>query len=275
MVNWHIVSLLFKSFYIIYFLAALLYILFVSRRRPTPLPEIALAAAFLLNTAEIAVTWIHGGQPPFQSLYQSLVFLAWCVALFYFVARWLTKLRILGLFTSLFAFAALSVALAKADVIDVLMPPALRSFWFIPHVVLYFFGYGALFVSFVTAILYFKYPEARAIQKSYWLGFAEINFETFTYDAIKFGFLLLTLGLFIGAIWAERAWAAYWSWDPKENWALITWLIYLAYLHLRRKPKWRGRAAAIFAVIGFLAVIFTYIGVNYLPTIAEALHAYQ
>ena len=275
MANWHLVGMWFKGFYLLYFAAVLLYLYFVLRRRPSPLPEIALGAAFLLNSIEIGRAWIRSGQPPFQSLFQSLLFLTWSITLFTFLARSLTKLRILGLFTALASFLALNVALLKVDMLEVLMPPALRSVWFIPHVVLYFFGYGALFVSFVTAGLYFKYPVARQIAKSYWLGFEEIDFEAFTYEAVKFGFLLLTLGLFIGAVWAERAWSAYWSWDPKENWALITWLIYLTYLHLRRSPKWRGKPSSIFALIGFLAVLFTYIGVNYLPTIAEALHVYQ
>ena len=83
--------------------------------------------------------------------------------------------------------------------------------------------------------------------------------------------LFLTLTILTGAIWAEQAWGSYWSWDPKETWSLVTWIIYAAYLHLRIRRGWRGKAAAWFAAIGFICVIFTYIGVN---TFLPGIHSY-
>jgi len=275
MTDWNAFSALFKTTLLLYAAAALVYLILIALRRKGTLAELLVGLAFLANSADIVRAWMATGHPPFQTLFQSLVFFSWSVTFFFFITRLLTRVRLIGLFTTVFAAAALAFALGKPDFREVLMPPALQSVWFIPHVIFYFFGYGALFISFVTALLHLRFPQPKTVTLNHWLGYSEVNFERFTYNAIRFGFFLITLGLFVGAVWAESAWSAYWSWDPKENWALITWLIYLAYLHLRRRPRWQGKPAAIFAIVGFAAVIVTYLGVNYLPSIAGALHAYQ
>ena len=90
------------------------------------------------------------------------------------------------------------------------------------------------------------------------------------YYSLAIGFILFTIGIMTGSVWAYSAWGSYWSWDPKETWALITWLIYAAALHARMIPSWRGRRIAILTIIGLASVLFTYFGVNYLP----GLHSY-
>ncbi len=95
--------------------------------------------------------------------------------------------------------------------------------------------------------------------------------DDLNYRSIMVGFPLLTLGIVTGAAWANYAWGTYWSWDPKETWSLITWFIYAAYLHARFTAGWRGKKAAVLAIVGFGAVIFTYIGVNFL---LSGLHSY-
>ncbi len=92
-----------------------------------------------------------------------------------------------------------------------------------------------------------------------------------SYRAIAFGFPMVTIGIITGAIWADKAWGRYWSWDPKETWSLITWLFYGAYLHTRLTWGWRGRHSAVIAVLGIVIVLFTYLGVNYL---LSGLHTY-
>jgi len=92
-----------------------------------------------------------------------------------------------------------------------------------------------------------------------------------SYRAVAAGYFFLTLVMITGAIWAEQAWSRYWAWDPKETWSFITWIIYSIYLHLRITRGWRGRKAALFAVIGFICVLFTYIGVN---TLLPSIHSY-
>ncbi len=95
--------------------------------------------------------------------------------------------------------------------------------------------------------------------------------DDLNYQSLTYGFPLLTLGIITGAIWAEYAWGRYWNWDPKETWSLITWLLYAALLHQRLTVGWRGRKAAIMAIAGFFAVLFTFLGVNLL---LPGLHTY-
>jgi cytochrome c-type biogenesis protein CcsB len=91
------------------------------------------------------------------------------------------------------------------------------------------------------------------------------------YSSAALGFIFLTLGIVTGAVWAHYAWGSYWSWDPKETWSLITWLVYAVMLHTRLVRGWRGRRMAIMAIVGFGCVLFTYLGVNFLPS----LHSYM
>jgi ABC-type transport system involved in cytochrome c biogenesis permease subunit len=92
---------------------------------------------------------------------------------------------------------------------------------------------------------------------------------------VKFGFVLISVGLVIGALWAKSAWGDYWVWDPKENWSLITWLMYIIYLHVRTSPGWKEKHSAWILIGGFAAVIFTYLGMNMLPTADQSAHVYQ
>jgi len=92
-----------------------------------------------------------------------------------------------------------------------------------------------------------------------------------TYKMISVGFVLLTLGIITGAAWADSAWGRYWGWDPKETWSLITWLIYGAFLHTRLVRGWKGFRMSLVSVIGFISMLFTYLGVNY---ILRGLHSY-
>ncbi|HNR14850.1 MAG TPA: cytochrome c biogenesis protein CcsA, partial [Thermodesulfobacteriota bacterium] len=95
--------------------------------------------------------------------------------------------------------------------------------------------------------------------------------EDMNYKAIAIGFPMLTLGIITGAAWANYAWGSYWSWDPKETWSLITWFVYATFLHARVVRGWKGKRAAVLSIIGFIAVLFTYFGVNYL---LSGLHSY-
>ena len=97
--------------------------------------------------------------------------------------------------------------------------------------------------------------------------------DEINYRCLTFGFPLLTVAIITGAIWAETAWGTYWSWDPKETWSLITWFIYAALLHGRLTTGWRGRRAAVLSIIGFFVLLFTFLGVNLLPS--ESKHSYE
>jgi len=206
-------------------------------------------------------------QAPLSNYYDSLVFFSWCLPAMGLLAF---RRHLQGWLGAIVAMVA-CLLLAKASFggvdanIQPLMP-ALKSNWLLVHVVVCFLGYSALAVAFGAALLYLiqDYSPREALP-------ALPLLDRLIYRAAILGFFLLTFGILTGAVWAETAWGKYWSWDPKEDASLVTWLIYAAMLHARRLKGWQGRRIAWLAVLGFLAIIFTYFGVNYL----QSMHAYM
>jgi cytochrome c-type biogenesis protein CcsB len=139
--------------------------------------------------------------------------------------------------------------------------PALQSSWLGIHVVASLIGYAFFTISFVSSVVYLAIFRGSAPKRPSLV----FSLDALTYRTISLGFLFLALGIITGSVWAERAWGSYWSWDPKETWALITWLIYAIYLHARLITGWRAKNRAWLAVVGFLSLIFTYVGVRFLP----------
>ena len=203
-------------------------------------------------------------QAPLSNYYDSLVFFSWCLPAMGLLAF---RRHLQGWLGAIVAMLA-CLLLAKASFggvnanIQPLMP-ALKSNWLLIHVVVCFLGYAALTVAFGAALLFLiqDYSPREALPM----------LDRLIYRAAILGFFLLTFGILTGAVWAETAWGKYWSWDPKEDASLVTWLIYAALLHARRLKGWQGRRIAWLAVLGFLAIIFTYFGVNYL----QSMHAYM
>jgi cytochrome c-type biogenesis protein CcsB len=261
----------------LYGLAALAYAaLWIGAARPLRrVPVAILVAALALEVVVLAGRWVEAGRPPFKTLYESLVLLAGCIAIVYVVVEAGYRLRILGLPAALAAAASLGYALVRADVEIATLPAALQSGWFIPHVVVYFFGYASLVVAAGAAAIYLVHPGPIAHSHETMLGSGAVDLFAWMHGAVRFGFVLLTIGLFIGGLWAKQAWGDYWTWDPKESWALVTWLVYAAYLHLYHVAPRRGRTLAIVVLVGMAAVLVTYLGVNALPTTEGSLHAYQ
>jgi cytochrome c-type biogenesis protein CcsB len=239
-----------------------------------------MCAAIAVNAALIVGRWIQADRPPFKSLFESLVFLSFTSGAVYLVMERLYRTRVFGVLAAVGSFGALAYAVTKWDAEIVKLPPALQSGWFIPHVVVYFVGYGAAFFATVVAVVQLasgRWQWVRnlvSVKAGSVLSGQALDLEKITYDAIKFSFTLLTIGLLFGSVWAKSAWGDYWVWDPKENWSLVTWLIYGAYLHLRRVKGWKGDKAAWLAIAGFGVVMFTYLGMEMLPTAQQSAHVY-
>ena len=164
--------------------------------------------------------------------------------------------------------------------------PALQSYWLEIHVITIFLAYGAFALSFGTGLMYIwknrklnvhgdQPPIAGGSDADPGLVALE-NLDQQTYWLVAIGFIMLGAGIIFGAIWANETWGSYWSWDPKETWSLITWLVYLGFLHMRLVSKWRGSKIAWLAVLGFVAVLLCYYGVNVIfPKYTEGgLHSY-
>jgi cytochrome c-type biogenesis protein CcsB len=240
-----------------------------------------MTAAVLLNAALITLRWVEAGRAPFKSLYESAVFLAFNVGLLYLALERLYKTRIFGVPAAMIALGTVVFALTKWDAEIQRLPAALQSGWFVPHVWVYFVGYAAVAIAAGISAMQILSHHSAFVRRLQSLKFGsvlsgeELDLEKISYDSIRFGFVMLTLGLLVGSVWAKSAWGDFWVWDPKENWSLVTWLVYGAYLHLRKVKGWRGDAAAWVAIIGFAVVIFTYVGIGMLPTSEESAHVYS
>ncbi|MCG6881646.1 MAG: c-type cytochrome biogenesis protein CcsB [Deltaproteobacteria bacterium] len=235
--------------------------------------------AFAAQTLGIILRWVESykmgiGHAPFSNLYESLVFFAWTLMLLYLLMEWRTKNRSIGTFVTPLAFLAMAYASFSPSISSHIQPliPALKSNWLISHVITCFFGYAAFALSFGISIMYLLKRPDKAEERNLFLRLipSRAILDDLSYQMIVIGFLMLTLGIITGSVWAHSAWGTYWSWDPKETWSLITWLVYAAVIHARLVKGWTGKKIAILSIVGFACVLFTYFGVNYLA----GLHSY-
>lgn len=231
-------------------------------------------------TAVAAVTMImtlfmrmqKTGSLPVNSVYEFI--LTMCTALLLFTVFWMIKIKVHGLSFFILAVTAilLGVSFGLSDSATPLMP-ALQSNWRVSHVLTAIVAYSAFAVAFGLGICYLltipaKTPIDQLPKEKQERG---EFLEKLMYNSVVVGFIFLTLLIVTGSIWAEDAWGSWWSWDPKETWALITWIIYAIYLHLHPKKEWRGRKGCFLSVIGFACVLFTLLGVTFLM---GGLHSY-
>jgi cytochrome c-type biogenesis protein CcsB len=263
--------------------AMVIYIAFLAFRKSAiaTFARLVLVGGWLAQTVAIGLRWYESyelgiGHAPMSNLYESLVFFAWTIILLYLIIEWRYKLSVLGAFVTPFAFLGMAYASISPSVNETIQPlvPALQSNWLISHVVSCFLGYAAFAVSCgisITYILKKRYEERQGQGGLMALFPSSVVLDELIYKSIVVGFPLLTIGIVTGAAWANYAWGTYWSWDPKETWSLITWFIYAAFLHARITRGWHGIKAAVLSIVGFLAVIFTYLGVNLL---LSGLHSY-
>ena len=263
---------LFTMVMIGYFVAMILYFVFIGvRKEAVAKAAIGIqAAALVLHTAALVIRGIGAGRWPMTNQYEFATSFAWALSLvsLFFIHRY--KFPVLGAFAAPVIFLIIGYAAMQSREVRELMP-ALRSNWLAFHVSTAIIAYGSFGVSFVLSLIFLM--RGRMKENSYWdqhIPNAE-KLDMISYRSVALGMLFLSFTILTGAIWAERAWGSYWSWDPKETWSLVTWIIYAIYLHLRIRRGWKGKAAAIFAAVGFICVIFTYIGVN---TFLPGIHSY-
>ena len=274
-------SVLLSYITFVYFVSFLLYLFMmvmgkdIFGRLATLITGIGLAG----HTFAMILRWMESyrfgiGHAPLSNLYESLIFFAWAIILLYLIMEWRTKNRSIGTFATPLAFLIMAYA-SFTGITNRIQPliPALKSNWLIAHVVTCFIGYAAFGIGFGLSIMYLLRRLDDSGKTNVFLKLVpESNIlEELSYQMVVIGFILLTLGIITGAVWAHSAWGRYWGWDPKETWSLITWLIYAALLHSRMIRGWRGKRLAILSIIGFSCVLFTYLGVN---LVLSGLHSY-
>jgi len=265
----------------IYFGGFILYLLMmvISKEFLGRLATFVTVGALAAHTTAVILRWVESyrlgvGHAPLSNLYESLIFFAWTIILLYLIVEWRTKNRAIGAFVTPLAFLAMAYASFSPNVNSRIQPliPALQSNWLISHVITCFFGYAAFSLSFGLSTMYLiKRLDIQNKNKIFLkLIPRTVILEDLNYQMVVTGFIMLTLGIITGSVWAQSAWGSYWSWDPKETWSLITWFVYASVIHSRMIRGWSGKRIAILCFIGFFCVLFTYFGVNYLA----GLHSY-
>jgi len=251
----------------------------------------------LLFFSTLLGRWIGEGYFPLSNLYESLIFLSWGISTMHLFIEYKTKSRLIGsiatpilFFISGFASLTLPTDMQKA----LPLVPSLQSNWLMMHVSMMMVSYATLILGSLLSILYLAFNFFILKTKTSVLSTVDVSssveltstvrskveyskisllqtLDTWSYRIIGLGFPFLTIGIISGAVWANEAWGSYWSWDPKETWALITWLVFAIYLHSRLLKGWQGEKAALVGSGGFFLIWICYLGVNFL---GKGLHSY-
>lgn len=261
------------------------------------LKKISKFSTILINiclSISLISRWSNNHYFPLSNLYESLIFLTWGLTFIQLILEEQSQSKLIGainlpiaLFTISFASLSLPSDMQQATP----LVPALRSNWLMMHVSIMMISYSTLIIGSLLSILFLVISKGQNIklQGNSYNTKVKTNFiinsisntndrlnllesiDNLSYRIIGLGFPLLTIGIISGAVWANEAWGAYWSWDPKETWALITWLIFAIYLHMRLNKDWNGKKPAVIASLGFIVVWICYLGVNFL---GKGLHSY-
>lgn len=243
---------------------------FINRAAPA-----AALVGLTAHTAGITVTGIALGRAPFTNLFGSLMFLAWAMVGIYLLMARRYRIRALGAFVTLIGACTIVFAAALPKGVNTALLPALGSHWSFVHITSSLLSYASFLLAFGAAVGYIlqermlKAKRITMLQRH--LPSLDVM-DHLAYKMVSVGFPMLTLGIVTGAMWAQSAWNSYWNWDPKETWALITWLVYAAYLHVRIVHGWRGKWANRLLIAGFVCMLVTFLGVNLL---GRGLHRYN
>lgn len=256
------------------YLGAFMFYAFSFWSRNAAVRNLALKFAYagvLFNTGAVVLRGVLIGGLPLNNGFEFGLCFVFAAAVAFVIIEKQFNVSAIGLFV-MPVLVAISIWLVSLDLTVQPVMPALRSYWLAVHVSAAVIAYGSFAVSFAVAIAYLvkEQKENDAQSRVHELPALKVLDEV-SYKLIFIGVPFLTIMLVTGAVWAEYAWGRFWSWDPKETWALITWLVYAIYLHTRFMRGFKGKKAAWLSVLGFAAVIFTFFGVSYL---LPGLHSY-
>ncbi|HEY6773402.1 MAG TPA: c-type cytochrome biogenesis protein CcsB [Oxalicibacterium sp.] len=235
-------------------------------------------AAVVMGFTGMLVRWYESylmgadiGHIPISNLYEVFILFCMVTSLFYLYYEQTYATRQLGPFVLLVVSAAVGFLIwymVTRDAAEIQpLVPALQSWWMKIHVPANFIGYGTFSLAAMVAVAYLLKSHGMLADR---LPSLEL-LDDVMYKAIAVGFAFFTIATILGALWAAEAWGGYWSWDPKETWALIVWLNYAAWLHMRLMKGLRGRIAAWWALVGLLVTTFAFLGVN---MFLSGLHSY-
>ena len=219
--------------------------------------------ALLSLTVAVLARIVETGRLPFASMYEFILIFTWAILAIFVITRQKFHSPIFDLLSNILVDLLLLAASFLPSEARPLMP-ALQSTWLHIHVLTAITAYGSFAIAFCLAGVYLVQENSKATSELRHL-------DQLIYRLVVLGFVFLSLVIITGAVWAEQVWGNWWTWDPKETWSLVTWLVYAAYLHARRTYNWKGRKSAIMVIIGFVVVLITLFGVN---LILPGLHSY-
>jgi cytochrome c-type biogenesis protein CcsB len=236
----------------------------------------------------LSIRWVTQGYFPLSNLYESLIFLCCCISAIHLYIESKTQSRLIGslIVPLLFFLSSFSSLTLPTDMQKALpLVPSLQSNWLMMHVSMMMLSYSVLIIGSLFSILYLFFEmfqpkniefNSNGVSTQLTLqNTSQMNLlqtvDIWSYRIIGLGFPFLTIGIISGAVWANEAWGSYWSWDPKETWALITWIVFAAYIHARLSKGWVGEKAALLGSLGFIVVWICYLGTNFL---GQGLHSY-
>ncbi len=226
-------------------------------------------AGFVSHTLYLLLLGLRVHHLPITNLSESLSFFAWCVTLTFIVAHFAYRINVLGAFV----LPLVSLLMILSELIweeNHTIPPLLRSRWLYFHTSVAFLAYSAFFLTFISAVLYLIQEKELKAKNFRFLYFRLPSLQVcddLLRRSLYAGFILMSLTIVTGALWAQQAWGRYWNWDPKETATLVTWAIYLLLVNYRLSSGWRGRWASYISIVGFLSMLFTF-GIN------KGLHTY-
>ena len=233
--------------------------------------------AFAMLLVGVVMRGIWAGRVPWGNMYEFSITSALGVLGAFLIFSLFREIRWLGIYVTTVVLLTLGLAVKVLYTEAAQLVPALKSYWLLIHVSAAVICGGAFTIAAGITIAYLiqdrrlrRTPEGAEPPASRLPSAARL--ELLNYKILTFAFPLWTFAVVSGAIWAESAWGRYWGWDPKETWAFITWVIYAAYLHARTTAGWRGRRAAWISLVGFLAFLINYFGVN---LFIHGLHSYS
>ena len=225
-----------------------------------------LLAGFLCQTVVILWAFIEVGHMPVNNLHETLSLVTWALVGAFLALKLKIQVKILGVYVA--PLAVFLLIMASQFPRERLQPQNLmKGIWLVAHIITIFIGDAAFALACGLGVLYLI-QERSIKQKSHGFFFKRLPsldlLDSTGYACIVTGFTMLTVGLITGMVYAKNVWGRFWSWDVKEIWSAITWIFYAVLLHERLTVGWRGRRAAIMAIVGFAVLLFTFFGVNFL-----------
>ena len=217
----------------------------------------------------ILMMWISLERPPLRTMGETRLWYSFFLPLAGIIvySRW--KYRWILSFSTVLALVFICINLFKPEIHSKTLMPALQSPWFAPHVIVYMFAYAVLGVATLLALWMLLSPRSALPHSS---AKNLVGLDNLVYVGLAF----MTIGMLFGALWAKEAWGHYWSWDPKETWAAITWFAYLVYVHYRQVPTHKPKLALWVLLISFVLLQMCWWGINYLPAAqGSSVHVYN